>query len=144
MEENKYGGQLSKRPWHDAETIHFSDANLGGQVLQHEDALIITLWIDKFDVKRILVDLGSSSKVMYDSLFRKNGVLPERFETNKDPLVGFNGSCALPLGKITFMATAGVVTILVEFVVIDSDSPYNAIMGRTWLHAMKAVHSSYH
>ena len=27
---------------------------------------------------------------------------------------------------------------------VDSDSPYNAIMGRMWLHTMKAVHSSYH
>jgi hypothetical protein len=32
----------------------------------------------------------------------------------------------------------------VEFVVVSSPSPYNIILGRTWLHGMKAVASTLH
>ena len=31
-----------------------------------------------------------------------------------------------------------------DFLVVDSKSAYNAIMGSTWLHEMKAVLSNYH
>ena len=33
---------------------------------------------------------------------------------------------------------------MIEFLVVDIDSPYQAILGRGWLHAMKAVPSTYH
>ena len=32
----------------------------------------------------------------------------------------------------------------VEFLVIKLPSPFNVIMGRTWLHIMMAVPSTYH
>ena len=71
IEGNRWAEQPSKRPQHDTEVIHFSDADLGGLVLPHEDALAITLRVDKYDVKRIFVDSASSSEMMYDDLFRK-------------------------------------------------------------------------
>ena len=36
------------------------------------------------------------------------------------------------------------VTALVPLTVIDKPSSFNAILGRTWIHAMKALPSSYH
>ncbi|XP_038699644.1 uncharacterized protein LOC119996936 [Tripterygium wilfordii] len=40
--------------------------------------------------------------------------------------------------------TAGLVTVEVDFLVIDLPSTYNAILGRIWLHLLEAVPSSYH
>ena len=39
---------------------------------------------------------------------------------------------------------AGPVTLKVQFSVVEDFSPFNAILGRTWLHYMKAIPSTYH
>ncbi|XP_058181365.1 uncharacterized protein LOC131299808 [Rhododendron vialii] len=45
---------------------------------------------------------------------------------------------------ITLPVRAGSVTLETEFVVVDVPSPYNAIVGCTWLHKLKAIASTYH
>ena len=39
---------------------------------------------------------------------------------------------------------AGTNVVEVDFIVVDSFSPYTAIMGRTWLHSLGAVSSTLH
>ena len=39
---------------------------------------------------------------------------------------------------------AGPVTLKVQFSVVEDLSPFNAILGRTWLHYMKVIPSTYH
>ena len=58
-------------------------------------------------------------------------------------LSGFNGATTLSVGDITFSVKAGPVTQQVLFSVVEDLWPYNAILGRAWLHAMKAVPSTY-
>ena len=36
------------------------------------------------------------------------------------------------------------VTLNVQFSVVEDLSPFNAILGRTWLHYMKVIPSTYH
>ena len=38
----------------------------------------------------------------------------------------------------------GPVTLNVQFFVVQDLSPFNAILGRTWLHYMKVITSTYH
>ena len=59
-------------------------------------------------------------------------------------LSGFNGATTLSIGDITFSVKAGPVTQQVLFSVVEDLGPYNAILGRAWLHAMKAVPYTYH
>ena len=59
-------------------------------------------------------------------------------------LSGFNGATTLSVGDITFSVKAGSVTQQVLFSMIEDLGPYNDILGRVWLHAMKAVPSTYH
>ncbi|RVW67472.1 hypothetical protein CK203_063051 [Vitis vinifera] len=42
------------------------------------------------------------------------------------------------------MLQAGPVTLNVQFLVVQDLSPFNVILGRTWLHYMKAIPSTYH
>uniref|UniRef100_A0A2N9HN86 Uncharacterized protein n=1 Tax=Fagus sylvatica TaxID=28930 RepID=A0A2N9HN86_FAGSY len=48
------------------------------------------------------------------------------------------------MGRITLNVHTGPISLETEFVVIDVPSPYTAIMGRRWLHRLKAVPSSFH
>ena len=57
---------------------------------------------------------------------------------------GFNGATTLTMGDIALPVKARPVTQQVLFSIVEDLGPYNAIIGRTWLHAMKAVPSTYH
>ena len=59
-------------------------------------------------------------------------------------LLRFNGSTKFMVGDIALSIKAGPVTQQVLFSVVEDLGPYNAIVGRTWLHAMKAIPSTYH
>ncbi|RVW50053.1 hypothetical protein CK203_104099 [Vitis vinifera] len=59
-------------------------------------------------------------------------------------LSGFNGSSTTSLGDIVLPVQAGPVTLNVQFSVVQELSPFNVILGRTWLHYMKAIPSTYH
>ena len=48
--------------------IIFIDRDLEGVQLPHSDALVVTMKIGNFDVKRILIDPRSSTEIMYNSL----------------------------------------------------------------------------
>ena len=57
-------------------------------------------------------------------------------------LFGFNGVTTMTLGDVTLRVKAGPVTQRVFFSVVEDLGPYNAIVGWTWLHSMKAVLST--
>ena len=59
-------------------------------------------------------------------------------------LSGFNGTTTLAVGDIALSVKAGPVTQQILFSVVEYLGPYNAIVGRTWLHAMKAIPSTYY
>ena len=56
----------------------------------------------------------------------------------------FNGSTTLTVGDIALSVKVGPVTQQVLFSMVEDLGPYNAIVGRTWLHAMKAIPLTYH
>ena len=54
----------------------FSDEDKIGTIQPHDDALVITLRIGGYDVKRVMVDQGSAAEIMYPDLFKGLTVLP--------------------------------------------------------------------
>ena len=50
--------------------IGFSDEDKIGTIQPHDDALVITLRIRGYDVKRVMVDQGSAAKIMYPDLYK--------------------------------------------------------------------------
>jgi hypothetical protein len=126
------------------EEIIFTDRDLEGVQLPHSDALVVTMQIGDFEVKRILIDPGSSAEIMYDSLFKGLGLEHKDLDRKVDPLYGFSGESVMPVGRVTVKVHAGTVSSPTEFWVLNSYSPYNAILGRPWLHKMRAVPSTLH
>ena len=85
------------------EQIIFTDQDLEGVQLPHSDALVVTLRIGEFDVKRILIDPGSSVEIMYESLFK--GLCLEKKDLN---LV--EGPLSVRTGKVTINVRTGTVS----------------------------------
>jgi hypothetical protein len=126
------------------EEIVFNNQDFEGVQLPHSDALVITLRIGEFDVKRILIDPGSSVEIMYESLFRGLGLGKKDLSRTEGPLSGFSREIVVPSGKVTINVRARTVSSPTEFFVLNAFSPYNAILGRSWLHRIGAVPSTLH
>jgi hypothetical protein len=125
-------------------TISFSDSDLHDVQLPHNDHLVITLRIGNYDVKRVLIDQGSFAEVIYQELYEKLGLGKSDLSEFSSPVFGFSGESTVPVGKTTLPVLAGPINLQMEFIVVQAPSPYNAIMGRSWLHKMRAIPSTLH
>ena len=124
--------------------ISFPPINPTRVITPHYNALELTVCIDSFDVHRVLVDPGSLADLLHLPAFKQIKVPINHLHSPGRVLSGFNGETTLSIGDITFPVKAGPVTQQVLFSVVEDLRPYNAILGRAWLHAMKAMPSTYH
>ena len=124
--------------------LSFSDAEKQGTIQPHDDALVVTLRIDGYDVKRVMVDQGSAAKIMYPDLFKGLGLKSEDLRSYSSPLVSFEGKMVVPKGQIRLSVQTGTDVVEVDFIVVEAFSPYTAIIGRPWLHSLGAVSSTLH
>ena len=95
-------------------------------------------------MRRILVDPGSLADLVQASVVGRMGHSLTGLENPGRILSGFNGSSTTSLGDIILTVQADPVTLNVQFLVVQDLSPFNVILGRTWLHYMKATPSTYH
>ena len=107
----------------------FSDEDKIETIQPHDDALIITLRIEGYDVKRVMVDQGSSA---------------EDLMSYNSPLVSFEGKIIIPKGQVRLLVQIGSEVVEVDFIVVDAYSPYTTIVARPWLHTLGAVSSTLH
>ena len=124
--------------------LSFSDAEKQGTIQPHDDALVVTLRIDGYDVKRVMLDQGSAAKIMYPDLFKGLGLKSEDLRSYSSPLVSFEGKMVVPKGQIRLSVQTGTDVVKVDFIVVEAFSPYTAIMGRPWLHSLGVVSSTLH
>ncbi|GJS31302.1 hypothetical protein Tco_0491922 [Tanacetum coccineum] len=111
--------------------------------------VVVDALIEGFRVRRIHVDGGSSSEVMYEHCFRNLSYRTRsRLKESRVPLVGFLGEVSYPLGVIDLEVIMGECektrTVIMEFAVFKSPSPYNALLGRTGMRSLGAVASTIH
>uniref|UniRef100_A0A2N9H5X7 Integrase catalytic domain-containing protein n=1 Tax=Fagus sylvatica TaxID=28930 RepID=A0A2N9H5X7_FAGSY len=126
------------------QVVSFLDEDLADVQMPHNDPLVITLRFGDYDVQRVLVDQGSFAEIMYKGLYEKLGLKEADLANFTTPVFGFTGESTVPMGKTTLPVMAGLIRLQTEFIVIRGSSPYNAIVGRDWLHRMKAVPSTLH
>ena len=116
--------------------ISFPSINPTRVITPHYDALVLTLCINNFDVHRVLVDLGSAADLLHLPAFQQMKVSFYHLSSVGRVLSGFNGATTLTVGDIVLSIKAGPITRQVLFSVVEDMGPYNAIVGRAWLHAM--------
>lgn len=124
--------------------LGFSEEDKRGTIQPHDDALVVTIRIGGYDVRRVMVDEGNAAEVMYLDLFRGLNLKPEDLTAYSSPLVGFEGRSVVPVGMIRLPVQTGSDVVEVYFIVVDAFSPYTAILGRPWLHALGAISSTLH
>ena len=91
-----------------------------------------------------MVDGGSAAEVMYPDLYKGLNLKPEDLMPYNSPLMSFDGKLVIPNGKIRLPIQTSLEIVEVNFIVVDTYSPYTAIVGRPWLHTLGAVASSLH
>ena len=124
--------------------LSFSNEDKLGTLQPHDDALVVTLRIDGYDVKRVMIDQGNAVEIMYPGLYKGLGLKPENLIAYNSPLVSFEGKMVVPKGQIRLLVQADTDVVEVDFIVVDAFSPYTAIMDRPWLHSLGVVSSTLH
>ena len=124
--------------------LGFSDEDKVETIQPHNDALVVTLRIGGYDVRRVLVDQGSAVEVMYPDLYKGLNLKPEDLTAYDSPLVSFEGKTVTSRGQIRLPIQTGSDVVEVDFIVVNAYSPYTAIVARPWLHALGAVSSTLH
>ncbi|XP_050240972.1 uncharacterized protein LOC126689841 [Quercus robur] len=108
--------------------LSFSEENKIGTIQPHNNALLITLRIGDYDVKRVMVDGGSAAEVMYPDLYKGLGLKLEDLMPYNSPLMSFDGKLVIPMGMIRLPIQTGPEIVEVNFIVVDIYSPYTAIV----------------
>ena len=57
--------------------LGFSDEDKLGTIQPHDDALVVTLRISGYNVKRVMIDQGNVVEIMYPNLYKGLNLKPE-------------------------------------------------------------------
>ncbi|XP_074378187.1 uncharacterized protein LOC141719690 [Apium graveolens] len=129
--------------------ISFTSKDYEGVNPNHSAALVVTLDIFDIEVRRMLIDNGSSVNILFKHTLDQMQLGSVRSnECRKDPLYGFRhnlvpiqGTLYLP---VFFRTAPNQVTHVIKFYVINAPSSYNEIIGRSALTMMQAITSISH
>lgn len=124
--------------------MSFSDEDKVETHQPQGDALVVTIQIEGYDVRRVLVDQDSGVEIMYPDLYIGLKLRLVNLVSYDSPLVGFDGKIVVPKGMIRLPVQVGSRVVEVNFIIMDAYSPYTAILVRQWLHAIEAVSSTLH
>ena len=64
---------------------------------------MVTLSIGGYDVKKVLVDQGSSAEIIYSDLYKGLNLMDEDLIAYNSPLVSFKGKVVIPKGQIKLL-----------------------------------------
>ena len=87
--ESQPGPKRAKRNSHPV--LSFSEEDKVGTTQPYDDALLITLRIGGYDVKRVMVDGGNAAEIIYPDLFKGLKLKPEDLMLHNSPLMSFDG-----------------------------------------------------
>ncbi|KAK3012733.1 hypothetical protein RJ639_009566, partial [Escallonia herrerae] len=114
----------------------------------HDNPLVITIKAGNFDVKRVLVDNGSSTEVLFYDAFKKMNIPTDRLRKMDAPLYGFSNHLVAVECVIIFPVAIGTppmqANMMFDFVLVKVPSAYNTILGRPALNQLQAMVSTYH
>ena len=113
------------------EAISFSSKDLEGVHTLNDEAIMITSTIYNHVVKRVLLDNGSASDVLYYDAMKKLGISNDQLKPFLMPLIRFGNEEVKVQSVVTLSLTLGkepkTTTTMVDFMVVKA---YNVLLGR--------------
>ena len=100
--------------------LGFSNEDKLGTIQPHDDALVVTLRIGGYDVKRVVIDQGSRAEIMYHDLYKGLNLKPENLTAYSSPSVSFEGKMVISKGQIRLPVQIGSDVVEVDFIVVDA------------------------
>ncbi|XP_026452050.1 uncharacterized protein LOC113352447 [Papaver somniferum] len=109
----------------------------------HNDPLVLILPVVGCNIRKILIDGGSSVNVLFYDTFKRMDLNDKQLMSSYYTIYGFNGAPTKPW-DIVLQVDAGPMKLDTRFSIVDAPSPYNAIIVRRWVHQLKGVAATYH
>jgi hypothetical protein len=109
----------------------------------HNDAMVIEVNIAGWVIGKVLVDIGSSTGILFIKTFEKISLSQHMLQPPEYPLLGFGGKPIKPAGKISLPVSFGdldnarIKTL--TFDVVDMYHPYFAIFRRGFINKFDIV-----
>ena len=100
-------GSVPKIARRESPIIGFSEEDARRFHHPHDDALVISIRIEDYNMHRVLVDNESLADILYYPTFQQMGISRERLIPTNIPFVSFGGTRVLPLGAITLSIVVG-------------------------------------
>jgi len=125
------------------DVLSFCDEEAEGISQPHNDALVISILLNKIQVKHVLVDPGSSTNIIRSRVVEQLG-LQDQIVPASRVLNGFNMASETTKGEIILLVNVAGTIQDTKFHVIEGDMRYNELLGRPWIHNMRVVPSTLH
>ncbi|KAH7836484.1 hypothetical protein Vadar_001965 [Vaccinium darrowii] len=125
-------------------TVAFGDEDMYAETPDHNRPLFITGFVLNTEISRVMVDGGSAVNLLPKRALGMIGVRLSQLRPCHLVIQGFNQNEQRPMGKVKLRTKFGSIEEDTEFLVIDVNTSYNALLGRPWAHGHMAVPSTYH
>ncbi|XP_070034785.1 uncharacterized protein [Nicotiana tomentosiformis] len=123
--------------------LSFSDEDAKRIIQPYNDALVISVLVNKTRIKCVLIDPCSSSNIIRSKVVEQLD-LQDRIVPAVRVLNGFNMACETTKEEITLPVNTARIVREAKFYAIEGDMRYNALLGRPWIHHMRPVPSNLH
>jgi hypothetical protein len=114
------------------------------QMTQHLKPLYIKAHMNGRPVNKVLVDNGAAVNILPYKMISKLAKTEEDLTLSDMAVNGFTGEPILIKGTIPIQIKVGGKVNTIAFLVVNTKSAYNALLGRDWIHSNWVVPSSLH
>ncbi|XP_009785536.1 uncharacterized protein [Nicotiana sylvestris] len=125
------------------DTLTFTEEDRETLAEPHNDALVVSFLLNNIQVKRVLVDPCSLANEIRLGVVEQLGLLDQIIPASR-VLYCFNMTGEVAKGEITLPVDTSGTVQNTKFQFINGDIRYNALLGRQWIHNIRAVPSTLH
>jgi len=123
--------------------ITFTDEDFKGVDYRQDDPMVISVDINRFTIRKTLVDQGSSVDILYWKTFKAMRIPDVEMVPYNDHVVRFSGESVGTKGYIelytTFAQKKNNKTIRIWYMVIDANTSYNILLGRPSINRLMGL-----